>query len=222
MSYMDNNTKQYNIDYYLSIYIPHIAYQDANEEYIKNVFLSLNLALVKHVDFQNKYSENSKDCNSKVAFVYMEYWFNNICVENLQEKIMQDNDARIVHNDPCYWILKKNKRPIPNNFADELLNLHKYIIEINKQLSERITILQEENKTLYNSIQHMQWWIYQHHTNINNLLTTYNSSNVVQATPVLKNHTSSYLNNTNQTPWSKRLRKRTFPINYNDNSFDDF
>ena len=205
------NTNKFNIDQSLSIYIPFIYPEHANENYIKNIFLNLNIALVKRVDFQ-------RINNNIVAFVHMDCWFENVCVHNLQKKILDyafnnsNIEPRIVHDDPQYWVVKQNNRPNLYNFQDRLFNLEKDILENNRLLNLRINNLEQYNLTLQKNIQNMQLWISNNHANINNL-----SRNIVQATPVFNYH-----ENTRNNLWSDRLRKRNLHLNYNENSFNGF
>ena len=219
-------TSQYNVDQTLSVYISYVADEDAREEYIKHIFNSLNLGIVKRVDFQPKYSVYSKNSIGKAAFVHMEKWLDNVCVENLQEKIMEDGDkeARIVHDDPRYWVLKRNKRPIPENYAEQLTNLQNSVFETNKQHTERISALEQYNTTLETTLGQMQWWIRLHDSNIRYLCDRVNTDNPVQATVVSQPSTSTpvhYNTDMFDEAWGKRLRKRTHPVNYEENSDAD-
>ena len=103
------------IDQHLSLYIPVVESEVANLDYIYNIFKSLNIGEVKSVQFK------SKECGyTMCAFVHFDKWYENICVSNLQERILGDEgEGRIVYDDPKYWILKKNTNPIPDNYAKD-------------------------------------------------------------------------------------------------------
>ena len=214
----------YNIDKTLSVYIPYVANEDANTEYIKNRFNTLNLGIVKRVDFQPNYSVHSKNSIGKKAFVHM-VWFDNISVEHLQEKIMNGGyiEARIIHDDPRFWVLKRNKRPIPENYAEQLANLQKSVFETNKQFTENIQSLEQKNRNLETTIGYMQWWIRLHDANIRYLCDRFNSNATVSATLVSQPSTSTPVSAYTNTDmfdggWSRRLRKRSNQINYNETS----
>ena len=210
----EESNMELSIDQNLSVYIPYLENQHANEEYIRNIFNSLNIGYVKRVDFQPKTNVYLNTSHDKVAFVHMERWFNNICVHNLQERILdENNEARIVHDDPHYWVLLRNKRPIPENFSEQL-----------SLLSARINTLEQKNMVLETTIGQMQWWIHQNNININFLNSKFN--NAVQAIPISQSNpkttslpppppspkeqydNSSVNNSNNSNTWSNRLRTR--------------
>ena len=87
------------IDQNLTIYIPYMEKEHANKEYIKNIFKSLDIGIIDYVYFENN-----------TAIIYMQKWNNNVTVQNLQEKIKDGHrQARLVHDDPNYWVLLENK-----------------------------------------------------------------------------------------------------------------
>ena len=76
------------------------------KEYIKNIFQKLGIADVKHIEFIKRYLDDDYD-----AYIYMHKWYDGSAVEHLQDKIRDpEREARIVHDDPEYWILKPNRK----------------------------------------------------------------------------------------------------------------
>ena len=141
---MMRNVEQININHNLSIYIPYIPVNHASEEYIKFIFKTLNIAIISRVDFLDH-----KNCIDKMAFIHIKLWHTNIIVEHLQEKILDQNqEARIVYDDPYYWILLPNKRPIPENYAVHLYNLEKSVSELNQSMIEKISNLETSVKEM--------------------------------------------------------------------------
>ena len=207
---MISPTFSWNIDRNLSVYIPYVDNSCANEEYFKHVFKSLNIGIVSCVYFRTKQSVYSNTSYGKTATIYMKDWFDNISVEHLQEKILEDNgpEARIVHDDPHYWVLQENKKPVPENYIERLTHLQNEMVKTNKELFTRINFLEQKNLTLETTIAEMQWWIKLHDTNINYLCNKVNSP-IVESSP-----------NTNQvtfqTIWENRLRERSNRVNYRD------
>lgn len=88
----------------MSLYIPSVT-NATNEEQIKRMFRILDLGIVSRVDFVEKDSGNS------MAFVHFEYWMINNSSYHLQERILTEGQAKIVYNDPYYWIVMENKNP---------------------------------------------------------------------------------------------------------------
>ena len=212
---MDNNDENFDIDYNLSLYIPSVDSINANLEYFQFVFHNLNLADVKRVDFQ------PKSDNTYMAFVHMNNWYNNICVKHLQERILNENntvDARIVHDDPEYWILKKNKNPVPDNYASELNSLK---CLFNNQLN----YIQSINECIISQnklIENLTYWVNLHEANIKYLCGTIEQLKseriVVQAQPVQVQPVQPVQPvQSNDGNWPNRLRKRRKDFNYTNN-----
>tara|TARA_B100001057_G_scaffold242023_6_gene242405 strand:- start:8937 stop:9515 length:579 start_codon:yes stop_codon:yes gene_type:complete len=184
---MTTSMPSLNIIQTLSVYIPSVSIEHANYQYFYDVFNTLNIGMVKRVDFQPK-----NDSPTFMAFVHMVKWYENEAVMNLQEKILNEDpnihEARIVHDDPDYWVIKPNKNPIPDNYAEELaqvkLNMGTLMSVINKQ-SETINSLSETIK----SVQYMNQV---HDANIKILI------NALQQ----------------QDSWDNRLRKRKTSLKY--------
>ena len=151
-----------NIDQDLSLYIPVVESEVANLDYIYNIFKSLNIGEVKTVHFK------PKECGyTMCAFVHFDKWYENICVSNLQERILGDEgEGRIVYDDPKYWILKKNTNPIPDNYAKQLE-------DIRQQNQKNYAYLLEYIQTLHTTINEqakimdkLNWWNNLHECNI--------------------------------------------------------
>lgn len=151
-----------NIDNDLSLYIPIVENNVANLDYFKNVFHSLNIGDVKRVEFK------PAECGYTMrAFVHFNEWYQNICVSNLQERILgEEGEGRIVYDDPNYWILKKNTNPIPDNYAKQLEDIrlqnrknYAYLLEYIQTLH---TTINEQAKIMDT----LDWWNNLHECNI--------------------------------------------------------
>lgn len=135
----------------LTFYIPHINSNIATKEYIKNIFHNLNIGKVERVCFIG-----DKNFIDKVAFVYMEQWYNTIVVEHLQEKIIDDNqEAIIVYDDPNSWTLLPTHKLDNNNIIeyfntqDELLNIY----------AEQVNYLNNQNLELKTELNKIKSWV---------------------------------------------------------------
>jgi hypothetical protein len=92
-----------NISLYIPYVLPHI-----DGATILEVFYFLEIGNVKHVDFVSKLNKRGEYYNS--AFVHFHYWFDNQANKNLQERIRNpDLIARVVYDDPYFWIVHENK-----------------------------------------------------------------------------------------------------------------
>lgn len=160
---MDSKTEEYslNIDNNLSLYIPVVNENEANIEYIRKIFHDLNIGYIKSIDFiKNEYSNIQ-------AFIHFDQWYNNICVSNLQERILNEKkEAYIIYDDPKYWILKKNINPIINNYGKQLEEIYN---QNEKNYSHLINHFENLHKIINNQnniIDELKWWKDLHETNI--------------------------------------------------------
>jgi len=106
-----NNKYQISAD--LSLYIPHV-FPNFTQEYIAGVFEYLDFGRVVHVDLVSKIDRFGNPYNS--AYVHFAEWFAGPVTANFQERVLDQNkEARIVHDDPWYWIVLENtaKKYVP-------------------------------------------------------------------------------------------------------------
>jgi len=103
----------YQINTDLSLYIPHV-FPNFTQEYIASVFEYLDFGRVDHVDLVSKMDKLGNPYNS--AYVHFTEWFAGPITANFQERVLDQNkEARIVHDDPWYWIVLENnaKKYVP-------------------------------------------------------------------------------------------------------------
>ena len=197
----------------LAIYIPYIHQAQATAEYIANIFHRLNIAYVKHIEFQPLV------CGGFNAFVFMNYWYNNSMVERLQERIMGDEGGgRLVYDDPLAWTIYPTQR------SEYLAEINKLKV-INQSLIEQISRTTTQFEEMKKMIGEAQWWIKHHDMNIRYLLTDNQCDTI--ATKLASNNENivdnSYINNSCcgavsdawkpsnssiSAIWAKRLRSR--------------
>lgn len=103
----------------ISIYIPRV-FSNLDAEFIKSIFEKLNLGRVRHVDLvprQNPVEEfggviSVENSTPNMAFVHFWEWGDNAASLNFQEKVLDSTrEARIVYDDPWYWIVLENRNP---------------------------------------------------------------------------------------------------------------
>lgn len=93
-------------------------------ERISRVFSSNLIGDVKRVDFVPKTDKHGNFYNS--AYIHFNSWCNSITVSNLQERVLDPNkEARIVYDDPWYWIILQNTskpNPKPKDYEFKPIN----------------------------------------------------------------------------------------------------
>jgi hypothetical protein len=92
----------------LSLYIPHV-FPNITEKRIVNIFNKLLLGQVSSVDLVPKTDREGKQFNA--AYIHFDYWYDNVAARNFQQKVVDDKqDARLVYDDPWFWVVLENKK----------------------------------------------------------------------------------------------------------------
>ena len=93
-----------------SLYIPRV-FLNITEEKIREVFERLELGEIERIDLVPR-PYTSGTISANMAFIYFKYWSQTVSAQNLASRIMDPRrEARIVYDDPWYWILLPNRRP---------------------------------------------------------------------------------------------------------------
>ena len=99
--------KMSSVDQSLSLFIPRV-FPNITQERIMSIFYVLGLGDVKRVDRVLKQDGDGNEYYS--VYVHFERWYRTNAVANFQERVTNpDKEARIVYDDPWYWIVLENK-----------------------------------------------------------------------------------------------------------------
>jgi len=91
----------------ISLYIPHI-FANFSKEYVANVFEDQNIGKIKNIDFVSKFGQDGKPFSA--AYIHFDNWYENTGSLNFQQKVINPNkEARLMYEDPWYWIVLENK-----------------------------------------------------------------------------------------------------------------
>ena len=170
----------------MSLYIPRV-FENIDEKKIIKTFETLLLGKVNHVDFVTKMGKNRV---YKSAYIHFDYWFNNVAADNFQDKIRKNKEARIVYDDPWFWVVLENsakkydltkaprqridlsglKDEKKTEYEAELMN--EDIISVQSDFTDiadvcdkdcfdyvdsgYVSLIEEENKRLYNELQRVK------------------------------------------------------------------
>lgn len=139
------------------VYIPriHISYDD---KFIRKTFEDLELGIIENIYSFNPHTKYSKYYSAMICF---SYWnINNPAAVNLAEKILNDEmEARLVYDDPNYWVLLPTfsenyiEKDAEHGIEHELHNLNQEQINY---LTNYVDKLSEENVKLENIIKNME------------------------------------------------------------------
>ena len=131
----------FNINPELSIYIPRV-FENITEDQIKEVFLTLCIGDVSRVDFVERPENGVDQYSTNMAFIHFNTWYDNITAEHLQARIIDhEREARLVYDDPYYWLLLPNTNPRTENelLLEDKLNCQLAMIQ---DLQARIHMLE--------------------------------------------------------------------------------
>ena len=104
----------------LSLFIPRV-FSNITREKIAHTFYNAGYGDVKRIDLISKTDVQGKKYNS--AYIHFDHWFTNSGAVQFQETVMNESsEARIVYDDPWYWVVlkntatpKKNNRSVKNS-----------------------------------------------------------------------------------------------------------
>ena len=107
----------FNIDQSLSLMIPRVFPQWIDEQKIIDVFQRQKLGRVYKVNIVRSADSKKRSFPIYQAFVYFSAWYDNKIAYNFQQRIFgAKKQARIVYDDPWYWVVFENiKRRLSNN-----------------------------------------------------------------------------------------------------------
>ena len=132
-------------------------------DFIRHMFHSLDIGHVQRVDLVPIYSKNGTQSNFSKGFVHFETWYYTSSAISIQEKMSDPAHggiAKLVYDDPHYWILKQNTSNVQNN-RNEITELKSQISEMTTRLATYHTMLSHAQHQLGN----LQGLITSDHTN---------------------------------------------------------
>ena len=146
----------------LSIYIPRVTAEWAEPSKIADVFATNNIGIVERVDLVSKESQSGNEYYE--AFVHMT-WSESQATKNIQARIQDpDRDARLVYDDPWYWLLLVNKNPMTltevrlENRIKELESQSAQQSRIALNHLNRIIEMETQVYQLQNQVNSMNYW----------------------------------------------------------------
>jgi hypothetical protein len=119
----------------ISLYIPHV-FANYSKEFMVEIFEKLCIGKVNHIDFISKQGKNNQNVYN-AAYIHFDYWFNNQIALNFQKRVLNsEKEARLVYEDPWYWIVLENKSNKTNPSARKI----RINIQDLKNIEEKNTI----------------------------------------------------------------------------------
>lgn len=89
-----------------SLCIPRVDFQITKKQ-IYEVFEKLDFGKIDRMDIINK--KNTKGQEYKCIFIHFKYWNNTERISKIKERIIYNNDVKIVYEFPWFWKISINK-----------------------------------------------------------------------------------------------------------------
>lgn len=107
----------FSIDQSLSLMIPRVFPQWIDEQKIIDIFHQQHLGRVYKVSIIRVPDSKKRSFPIYKAIIYFSAWYNNTIAYNFQQRIFgTKKQARVVYDDPWYWVVFENKtRRLSNN-----------------------------------------------------------------------------------------------------------
>jgi len=139
MSFNQDSTT-YDVKQGLSLTIPRVFPQWVDEQLIIDMFDRQHLGRVYKVNIIHMKGESrSRGHPMYKAIVYFSVWYNNIIAYNFQQRIFNKGDAKIVYDDPWFWVAMENKQQRLSNNDKRIMRVA-YQNYLNEQKIEKICV----------------------------------------------------------------------------------
>ena len=128
----------------LSLYIPRV-FANITKDRITHIFKSLGIGETSVIDFVPREDSNTGE-SYNMAFVHFDKWYDNVGSQNFKDKVNDPHsDAKVVYDDPWYWICLPNLNPKPDSqriLEETVLNLQGQVDQLYQGLCDQNLELQ--------------------------------------------------------------------------------
>jgi len=123
----------------LSLMIPRVFVQWTDEQTIIDIFHQQHIGRVFKVNVIRMPDHKKRSYPIYQAFVYFSAWYNTEIAYNFQQRIFgPKKQARVVYDDPWYWVVFENKKRSLSNNDKRMIRLG-YQVYVNEQRIEHLT-----------------------------------------------------------------------------------
>jgi len=128
------------VDQGLSLIIPRVFPQYIDEQGMIDTFEQQKLGRVYKVNMIHMNSESRRRGHPMYkAIVYFSAWYDNVIAYNFQQRIFNQGDARVVYDDPWFWVAMENKEQRLSNNDKRIMRVA-YQNYLNEQKLEKMSI----------------------------------------------------------------------------------
>ena len=140
----------------LSLMIPRVFPQWVDEQTFIGIFERQKLGRVYKVSIIHMKSESRRsNIPMYKAIVYFSVWYDNISAYNFQQRIFATGNARVIYDDPWYWVAVENKHQRLSNNDKRIMRVayqnyvsEQNIIRLTNNIRGIKTQLREVNRQL--------------------------------------------------------------------------
>jgi len=120
----------------ISLFVPHV-FPNFTKEYVATIFEKI-IGPVEQVDFVLKQDRSGKEFNS--VYIHFKFWNNTEENKNFQNLLSSQQQARIYHDNPWYWIV------LPNNTKKHISGDRKVKIDLGDEKAINVNSLKTPEK----------------------------------------------------------------------------
>jgi hypothetical protein len=136
----NNRVSKYDVKQGLSLIIPRVFPQYIDEQRMIDTFEQQKLGRVYKVNMIHMNSESRRRGHPMYkAIVYFSAWYDNVIAYNFQQRIFNQGDARVVYDDPWFWVAMENKEQRLSNNDKRIMRVA-YQNYLNEQKLEKMSI----------------------------------------------------------------------------------
>lgn len=147
---MTTATETRRINQHLSLMIPRVFPQWIDEATIISIFDRQHIGRVGKVSIKRKADERGRDYPIYQAFIYFSVWYDNEIAYNFQQRIFgPKKQARVVYDDPWFWVVFENKK-------QRLSPADKRLLRIDAQTYANQVNVDDLNEEMNNQIEQIQ------------------------------------------------------------------
>ena len=148
----------FSIDQSLSLMIPRVFPQWTDEQKIIDVFHKQQLGRVYKVSVIRMPDIKKRGIPIYQAFVYFSAWYENTIAYNFQQRILgEKKQARVVYDDPWYWVVFENKKRRLSNNDKRIMRLGYQTYVAEQYMLEQDERIQRLENLLQKSEPHLIW-----------------------------------------------------------------
>lgn len=137
---INNRVSKYDVKQGLSLIIPRVFPQYIDEQGMIDTFEQQKLGRVYKVNMIHMNSESRRRGHPMYkAIVYFSAWYDNVIAYNFQQRIFNQGDARVVYDDPWFWVAMENKEQRLSNNDKRIMRVA-YQNYLNEQKLEKMSI----------------------------------------------------------------------------------